>query len=123
MRFGWTVLLAVCALYAISFFAFYPRVVTNDDEAMDVRHARIVLEGRSTLTRLDAKTGEPEDHVVSRYPIGTALTMAPLVAIAGWRAAFLVPLLCITGATLLTGRWLQREGRSPLWALLVLGYP
>ena len=67
--------------------------------------------------------GELSDDVVSRYPIGTAVLMAPFVALAGWRAAFLVPLLCLLGSTLLVGRWLQEERRSPVWALTLLGYP
>lgn len=124
VRFGWRIVLAVCALYALAFLVFYPNAITNDDEAMYVRHAQIMLEGRaSVVPRLDALTGESVDHVVSRYPVGTAAMMVPFVALAGWKGAFLVPLLCLLGAVLVTGRWLQEEGYSPLWALLVLGFP
>lgn len=122
-RFGWRILLAICALYAVSFLAFYPRVITNDDEDAYVRHAHIVFQGQYKVEKLDALTGETSDDIVSRYPIGTAVLMAPFVALAGWRAAFLVPLLCLLGSTLLVGCWLQAERRSPVWALLVLGYP
>jgi len=124
VRFGWLIVLAICALYALAFLAFYPNAVTNDDEAAYLRHARIIVEGRaSAVIKLDALTGEPVDHVVSRYPVGTAAMMAPFVAAAGWKGAFFVPFLCLMGGVLVTGRWLQREGHSPLWALLVLGYP
>jgi 4-amino-4-deoxy-L-arabinose transferase-like glycosyltransferase len=124
VRFGWRIVLAVCALYVLAFLAFYPNAITNDDEAMYVRHAQIMLEGRaSVVPKLDALTGESVDHVVSRYPIGTALMMVPFVALAGWKGAYLVPLLCLVGAVIVTGRWLREEGYSPLWALLVLGFP
>jgi hypothetical protein len=42
---------------------------------------------------------------------------------AGWRGAFVVPFLCLLVSVLILGRWLQEEGRAPLWALLGLGYP
>jgi len=123
VRFGWSIVLVVCALYAIGFLAYYPNAITNDDEAMYMRHSRIVLEGRASLPKLDAQTGETVEHVVSRYPVGTAAMMAPFVAVAGWKGAFLVPFLCLMGSVLVMGRWLQEEGRSPLWALLILGCP
>ena len=123
VRFGWSILLAVCALYAIAFLATYPNVITVDDEAMYVGHARIVFEGRSTVPKPDPVTGETIDYVVSRYPVGTAAMIAPFVAVAGWRGAFVVPFLCLMGGVLVVARWLQGEGRSPIWALLVLGYP
>jgi hypothetical protein len=123
VRFGWSILLAVCALYTIAFLATYPSVITVDDEAMYVRHAQIVFEGRASMPKLNPVTGKTIDFNVSRYPIGTAAMIAPFVAVAGWKGAFVVPLLCLLGGVLITGRWLQEEGRSPLWALVVLGYP
>ena len=44
------------------------------------------------------------------------------VALAGWRGAYVVPCLSLLAGVLLLGRWLQQEGRSPLFALLLLGY-
>jgi hypothetical protein len=123
LRFGWRILLAVCALYTISFLTFYPRVITNDDEDAYVRHAHIVFQGKYKVEKLDALTGETSPDIVSRYPIGNAVMMAPFVALAGWRGAFLVPLLCLLASVLMLGRWLEEEGRSPVWALLALGYP
>ena len=123
VRFGWSIVLAVCALYALAFVAFYPIVITVDDEAAYLRHARIVLEGRATVTKLNALTGETVDHSVSEYPVGTAAMLAPFVAVAGWKGAFVVPLLCLMGGVLVLSRWLQEEGYSPLWSLLVLGDP
>jgi hypothetical protein len=55
-------------------------------------------------------------------PAGTPLLLVPLVLAGGWRAAFLLPLLCVIGSTLVLARWLHEEGRSPLFALLLLGY-
>ena len=39
-------MLAVCLIYAFSFFVFYPRVVTNDDESMYRRQTALMLAAR-----------------------------------------------------------------------------
>jgi len=123
VRFGRSVVLAVCAIYAILFLFFYPNAITNDDESMYLRGAQVMLEGRASMSKLDALTGETVEDVVSKYPIGTSTMMAPFVAVAGWKGGFVVPFLCLMGGVLVLARWLQEEGRSPLWALLVLGNP
>ena len=48
--------------------------------------------------------------------------LAPFVALFGWRGAYLVPALALVAATLCTALWLREAGRSPLFALMVLGY-
>jgi len=58
-----------------------------------------------------------------RYPLGTALLLAPFVAIGGSGAAHLATLLLLLIAVIVLMRWLEISGRSPLFALLVLGYP
>jgi hypothetical protein len=123
VRFGWSIVLAVCVIYAISFLTFYPNAITNDDESMYLRGAQIMLEGRASVSKIDALTGETVEDVVSKYPVGTATMMAPFLAVAGWKGGFVVPFLCLMGGVLVLGRWLQQEGFSPLWALLVLGNP
>jgi hypothetical protein len=49
--------------------------------------------------------------------------MAPLVAVGGWRAAYVVPAAALVASVLALAAWLERAGRSPRFALLVLGYP
>ena len=81
------------------------------------------MEGTSSVPKLNALTGETEDFYPSRYPYGTALTMALPVALAGWRGGYIVPCFSLLAGVLLFGYWLRQEGRSPLFALLLLGYP
>ena len=122
-RFAWRILLVACLLYGLGFVAFYPNAVTNDDESGYLRQTLLVLEGKASIPKLNALTGETEDFYPSKYPYGTALSMAVPVALAGWRGAYVVPCLSLLAGVLLLGRWLQQEGRSPLFALLLLGYP
>lgn len=113
----------VCAAYALSFLACYPHTLTNDDESHYLRQARLLLEGRSEITRIDPLSGVEESFAPVSYPIGTAVLMAPLVALGGWRASFMVPFLSLLLSVLVLARWLEDEGRSPLFALLVMGFP
>jgi 4-amino-4-deoxy-L-arabinose transferase-like glycosyltransferase len=109
--------------YVFCFFLFYPRAITNDDEAAYLDQARLFAAGRATLPKLNPLTEKLEPYRSDFYPPGTALVMAPLIAIAGWRGAFLVPFLSVIVAVLVTARWLRDEGRSPIFALLLLGFP
>lgn len=121
--FAWRILLVCLALYLASFALFYPRVATNTDEAMYLRQTRLLLEGHSTVINVDPLTGEEVVVTPSTYAVGTAYLMAPFVALAGWRGAFVLPCLSLLLAVLFTGRWLQDEKRSPIFALILLGFP
>jgi hypothetical protein len=121
---AWRILLALLLVYVISFALFYPSGgATNDDEAKYLHQARLLLEGRSAVTRIDPLTGEPSEDLPSTYPLGVALLTAPFLAVLGVRGAFLVPLLSLVAAVVLTARWLAEERRSPLFAALLLGFP
>jgi len=117
------IVLAVALLYALSFLAFYPRTIVNDDESHYVGQTRLLLEGRLTTERIDPRSGEHVEYAPEPYPLGNAIAMAPFVAIGGWRAGFLVSMLSLLLATYALVRWLELEGRSPLFALLLFGYP
>lgn len=123
MRFGWRVVAAMLAIYALSFAIFYPKVPTNDDEANYIVQVRMLLTGDSEITQLDAFTGEEIIDTPSTYPLGMAMIAAPFVAAFGWRGAFAVACLGLLSMVVITGRWIESEGRSPVFALLVLGLP
>lgn len=112
-----------CGLYAAGFFCFYPNAITNDDEGMYLRQTQMVLRGSSTFPIIDPLAGETIDHNPSLYPIGTAILMAPPVALFGRDGAYLVPLAGLLIAVLLLARWIEESGRNPIFALLLLGYP
>lgn len=121
-RRAWQVIAALLVLYLVGFACFYPRVVMNVDESQYVHQTLMLLEGRSTIEVTDPLTGETFEKRPSTYPIGTALLMAPWVASFGWRGAFLVAPIALVLAVVMLGRWLQENGRSPLFSLLLFGF-
>lgn len=123
-RSAWLAVLSVLALYLVTSAIVYPSVITVTDEASYIRDARVVLTGQGGIPVTDPFSGrvvviEP----AARYPLGTALMMAPFVGLADWRGAYVVPLLCVAIGVLLTGLWLRDAERSPFYAMVVLGYP
>jgi hypothetical protein len=118
MRIVWGVVL----LYIVGFIGFYPRALTNFDEVSYVRQAAAFAAGSGTVDSVDPFTGQHQRVHPSDYPAGTSTLMVPLVWLAGWRGAFLLGLLALSGATLFTARWIADSGGSPLYALAVLGY-
>lgn len=110
-------------LYLAGFLLFYPDVPTVHDEANYLEPAVAFARGAGCLDTRDPFSGEPLCVKRSYYLPGTAALMAPFVALFGWRGAYLVPALCLALTVLVTARWLQQSGRSPLFALLVLGFP
>jgi len=120
---SWTALAVVLAAYLISFAVFYPNVITITDEAAYLRQAAALSEGHTIVVAPNAFTGRDEPIQVSNYPPGTSLLMAPFIALGGWKAAFLLGALCLAATVLLLAWWLEREGRSRLFAIAVLMYP
>jgi len=117
------IVLSMLALYAVSFALFYPATVTNDDEAMYLAQARLVFTGQPTLTQVDPYSGQALEIYASTYPPGTALLMAPFVELFGWRGAFVIPCASLLLATWLSYLLIREAGTSPLFALVVLGFP
>lgn len=122
-RFAWPVIFFVVAAYSSAFILFYPRTLTVDDERAYVSQARSYLQGSTTISQIDPFTGEVTQIFPSKYPVGTAMLMAPFVWAGGWNAAFIVSWLSLIFLVLLTALWLAQEGRPPLFALVILGFP
>lgn len=122
-RLSWQILAVLLALYTASFFSFYPTSAVNEDEAMYIRQARLLVEGRASLDKLDPLTGAEQVYLPATYPIGTAVIMSPFVSAVGWKGAWIASLLSLALGVALCARWLQDAGRSPLFALLLLGSP
>jgi 4-amino-4-deoxy-L-arabinose transferase-like glycosyltransferase len=124
VRLGLGLVAVVLCVYLAFFLVFYPRVATNEDEAAYLRQAVLLVEqGTSKVSKLDALKGEVVEHAPSRYPIGTALLMAPFVLAFGWKGAFLLAPLSLVAGALLTARWIREQGRSPAFALLLFAFP
>ncbi|MGH7287170.1 MAG: ArnT family glycosyltransferase [Myxococcota bacterium] len=123
-RLVWGLLLACLTLYALGYAAFYPRVLTNTDEVEYLEETRALLEtGSVVVPKEDPRTGLMRKTVPGDYPVGMVALMAPFVATLGWRGAFLASFLALLVAVLATARWLQQEKRSPIFALILLGFP
>lgn len=115
-------LAALCFVYAAAMWAWYPQLPVNDDESQYIRQARVLLEGRSTIELRDPWTDEIRMWRPSSYPIGTAAVIAPFIAAGGPQAAWLAPMLSLFLAIFVTGRWLESEGHSPLFAALLMAH-
>lgn len=124
LRLGWVVVaLAVC-LYALGYAAFYPQGPTVDDEDQYLEQTLLWVEtGSFEVHKLDPLTERPEPYVPGTYPVGMIALMAPFAAAFGASGAFLASFLCLVAAVLVTARWLADEGRSPLFALVLLAFP
>ncbi len=121
-RTGWALLLAVLGVYALAFCVYYPSTPTNYDEAMYLRQAQLLADGRSYVMKIDPRSGAEVAHYPSTYALGPALVMAPFVRAFGWRGAYAAPLLGLLLGSLFTALWLRGEGHSPLYALPILGF-
>ncbi len=109
-------------LYVVSFVVFLPRVLSVADEACYVRQAQALAEGRTTVESRDPLTGERVRVLPSTYPAGTSMLQVPFVWWAGWRGAAAASVLSLVITVLVLVRWLEGEEKSPLFALLVLGF-
>jgi len=114
---------ALLLLYVVSFAAFYPLVMVNDDESEYIRQTRLLLAGTSSIVQVDPFNGEQVEVTPGTYPLGTSLLSAPFVALAGWRGSFLPSCLSLVAAVLLTAAWIRHERRPPVFALILLGFP
>jgi 4-amino-4-deoxy-L-arabinose transferase-like glycosyltransferase len=112
------------ALYAVGYVGFPPRGPTNDDEGLYLEQTQLWVETGSFRTeKLDPLTGEAEEFVPGDYPVGMVALMAPFVSALGWQGGFVPSFLCLLVAVIFTAWWLRDEGRSPLFALILLGFP
>ncbi|UCF41479.1 MAG: hypothetical protein JSW43_03870, partial [Gemmatimonadota bacterium] len=115
----------VAVVIAGSWVLRYPPAIAIQDEAAYLAQARIFARGElvgtspedATISMLTARGG-----VVAKYPPAQAALLAP-TQWGPWRLAFIVPLLALALTTVLVAGAFERDGRSPLWALLVLLHP
>jgi 4-amino-4-deoxy-L-arabinose transferase-like glycosyltransferase len=112
----------VVIVYALGFVAFWPRGIVVIDECDYINAAKTFADGKTTQAATDALSGTTTRVLPSSYPPGTSALAAPLVGLFGVRAAPLVSLFSFCVLGLLLARWLALEGRSPIFALLFLGY-
>jgi 4-amino-4-deoxy-L-arabinose transferase-like glycosyltransferase len=123
-RLGAAILATALALYGIGFAAFPPRAITNDDEGRYLEQTNAWLElGSVKVQKEDPLTGARQEIMPGDYPMGMVVLMAPFVSWLGWRGVFLPSFVSLLVAVLVTARWLRDERRSPLFALLLLGFP
>jgi len=97
--------------------------ISNKDEARYVRQALFYSEGKTAETEENALTGEFEAIRPGLYPPATSILMSPFVRVFGWRGTYVVPFLSLLLAVVMTGLWIRGDGGSPLFALVIMGFP
>jgi hypothetical protein len=117
-----TIVLAGVLIYLVGLLCFFPDVIIQYDEARYLEMAYAFSKGLPCLNEIDPLSGEVWCNRSSPFLPGTSALLAPAVALFGWRGAYLVSPLALAAATLCTALWLREAGRSPLFALMVLGY-
>ncbi|HMC54957.1 MAG TPA: hypothetical protein VKH19_07300 [Gemmatimonadaceae bacterium] len=113
---------ASLAAYVTGLALFPPRVVLVADETRYVEQALAFNRGLLRIPRSGILYPAEAHRTISDYPPGTSLLQTPFVWLLGWRGAMLVSVLSLIAATLVTARWLAREGRDPAFALFIPGY-
>ncbi len=123
-RLSWSIVALALGLYVLGYVAFFPSGATVDDEDLYLEQTQLWLDTGSFRTdKLDPFTGQLEPFVPGNYPVGTIALMAPFSAAFGRPGGFLASFLCLVLAVFVTARWLARERRSPLFALILLAFP
>ena len=109
-------------IYVIGFVLYYPKVFASMDASVYVNQAWAYAQGKVTVSVKDALSDIERQVLPGTYPAGTPLLQAPFVFFGGERYAVLASVMSLAIAILILARWLREEGRSPIYALLMLGY-
>lgn len=116
-------LVLVCLLsYLIGFFIYYPETFSSIDASLYVSQAWAYAQGKTTLLVKDVLSSNVLTVFPGTYPAGTSLLQVPFVFFGGERGAVLASVMSLVVSMLILARWLREEGRSPIYALLMLGY-
>lgn len=115
--------LVVLGVYLAGLLLFYPVVPSVRDEVKYVEQAWAYSQGFTCYAETDAVDGSEKCALPARYLPGTATAMLPFVWAFGWRGSFLLSALSLLVAVGVTAHWLRGRGRSPLFALMLIGYP
>jgi hypothetical protein len=111
-------------VWVLLFVVTWPRALSFADEVGYVGRTKLLLAGHLGYVPGSPGTWEPSPHggVVGKYPLLESLLLAPLVAIVP-RASFLVAMVAALVLAWTARAILKSWGKSPLWALLMLGHP
>jgi hypothetical protein len=113
---------AVLLAFVIGFALFPPRLLLIVDELHYVTQAVAFSSGSRTIAGADPLVPANPLRVASNYPPGTSLLQAPLVWVAGWKAAAALSALALIVMTLVTMRWLRENEMNAEFAVLIPGF-
>jgi hypothetical protein len=124
----WAALVALMLAYAALFALAYPPLSGIEDEVGYVNQTLVWSRGAISLEGAGLSPELPDfvvargRHVAVRNP-GRSLLALPFFALGGARLVYVSGLVLHLAATALAAFLLERLGRSPLWAALVLFHP
>jgi len=123
----WRALLLAIALFAGVYIYYYPPIHGIDDEAGYINLAYVWVNGTTSTTGTELPNLFDFEKVngreISWRSPGRAAALFPFLAIFGGESIFISSLLIHLLTTLVAAGLLQRNERSPLWALLILFHP
>jgi hypothetical protein len=102
----------------------WPVALSFGDEVGYVGQARLFLEGRirPTIESPGIWHTTPTGGLIAKYPLFHPAILAPFIAVMP-RAAFLVGIVTAMVLVFCAARVLEKWGRDPIWALLLLAQP
>lgn len=113
---------AALLAFGVGFAAFRPRAFLVVDEERYVSQAVAFAKGKTSVPGAGILYPPTGQTVISNYPPGTSLLQVPFVWLGGWKAAALLSVASLIGATLLTMRLLRDAGLPATFALVVPGF-
>jgi hypothetical protein len=125
---AWVALLVLMLAYTALFAAEYPPISGIEDETGFLNQALVWSRGAVSAEGAGFAHGLPDFIAVNgrrlpaRHP-GRSLVALPFLVLGGTRATFASGLLLHLLTTATAGLLLEKLGRSPLWAVLVLFHP
>jgi len=126
---SWKALFLCAFLFAALYISFYPPIHGIEDEIGFVNQALLWSQGSLTLEGAGLNTDQMGDfvfsdgnHISLRNP-GLSLLLFPFLLLFGTGSVFFVSLLIHLSSTFVLAAFLSKEGKNPLWSLLLLLHP
>jgi hypothetical protein len=124
---AWLALSAAVLVYVALFAFYYPPLPGIEDEIGFINQGILFAHGSATTEGAGCPPLfdfiEFNGHHVTRRNPGESLLLIPLLLVFGLKSVFVLGAVVHVFLTLVAGLVLERIGKSPFWAVLVLCHP